>query len=57
VSWADIPTETAESRALAKALKAKGFTFVGPVTMYALMQACGLVDCHFEDCPARWPRG
>jgi DNA-3-methyladenine glycosylase I len=53
VSWADIPTETAESRVLAKALKAKGFIFVGPVTMYALMQACGLVDCHFEDCPAR----
>jgi DNA-3-methyladenine glycosylase I len=52
-SWADVPTETAESRALAKALKARGFVFVGPVTMYALMQACGLVDCHFENCPVR----
>lgn len=49
-SWADVPTETLESKALAKALKAKGFVFVGPVTMFALMQACGLVDCHFEGC-------
>jgi len=52
-SWNDIPTESAESRALAKALKSKGFTFVGPVTMYALMQACGLIDCHLDDCPVR----
>jgi DNA-3-methyladenine glycosylase I len=51
LSWSDVPTETPESRALAKALKAKGFVFVGPVTMYALMQACGLVNCHFENCP------
>ncbi|MCJ7827298.1 MAG: DNA-3-methyladenine glycosylase I [Demequinaceae bacterium] len=53
LSWADVPTQTPESQALAKSLKAKGFVFVGPVTMYALMQACGLVDCHFEDCPTR----
>lgn len=52
-TWADVPTETAESRALAQDLKARGFVFVGPVTMYALMQACGLVDCHFENCPVR----
>ncbi len=52
-SWADVPTETAESHALAKDLKSHGFVFVGPVTMYALMQACGLVDCHFENCPAQ----
>ncbi len=52
LSWADVPTQTPESRALAKALKAKGFVFVGPVTMYALMQACGLVDCHLKNCPA-----
>lgn len=52
-SWEDVPTKTAESTALAKALKARGFVFVGPVTMYALMQACGLVDCHLDGCPAR----
>lgn len=53
LSWADVPIQTEESRALAKALKAKGFVFVGPVTMYALMQACGLVDCHLESCSTR----
>jgi DNA-3-methyladenine glycosylase I len=52
-AWADIPTSTDESRALAKALKARGFVFVGPVTMCALMQACGLVDVHLDTCPAR----
>lgn len=52
-SWADIPTSTDESKALAKALKARGFVFVGPITMYALMQACGMVDVHLDTCPAR----
>ena len=52
-AWSDVPTQTDESRALAKDLKANGFVFVGPVTMYALMQACGLVDCHFERCGAQ----
>jgi DNA-3-methyladenine glycosylase I len=52
-SWADIPTSTDESKALAKALKARGFVFVGPVTMYALMQACGMVNVHLDTCPAR----
>ncbi len=37
-------TRTAESEALAKALRSRGFKFVGPTTMYALMQAVGLVD-------------
>ncbi len=55
-TWADIPATTDESRALAKALKARGFVFVGPVTMYALMQACGLVDVHLETCPVRRSR-
>jgi DNA-3-methyladenine glycosylase I len=55
-SWADVPTQTVESRALAQDLKAHGFVFVGPVTMYALMQACGLVDCHFENCLTRLGR-
>lgn len=39
-----------ESKALAKELKRLGFTFVGPVTMYALMQAIGIIDDHAEDC-------
>lgn len=41
---------TPSSAALARALKKKGFTFVGPTTMYALMQAIGVVDDHAEDC-------
>ena len=52
-SWTDIPSATAESKDLAKDLKERGFVFVGPVTMYALMQACGLVDVHLDTCPAR----
>ncbi|MFV0464275.1 MAG: DNA-3-methyladenine glycosylase I [Nostocoides sp.] len=45
-----IPDRTAESVALAKDLKAHGFVFVGPVTAYATMQACGLVDDHRRGC-------
>jgi DNA-3-methyladenine glycosylase I len=41
---------TPESVALAKALKKAGFRFVGPTTAYAMMQACGLVDDHFDGC-------
>ena len=48
----DIPTSTPESRELAKALKMAGFVFIGPVTIYAAMQACGLVDDHLEGCIA-----
>ena len=51
---ADVPAVTPESTALAKALKRRGFRFVGPTTAYALMQACGLVDDHLEGCCARW---
>jgi DNA-3-methyladenine glycosylase I len=47
---ADIPSTTAESVALAKALKRNGFVFVGPTTMYAAMQACGLVNDHLTGC-------
>lgn len=47
----DVPGATAESAALAKELKSLGFVFVGPTTMYALMQACGLVDDHVATCP------
>jgi DNA-3-methyladenine glycosylase I len=46
VRYADIPTSSAESVALAKALRKKGFRFVGPTTMYALMEAVGIVDTH-----------
>lgn len=42
----EVPTTSEESVALAKALKARGFTFVGPTTMYALMSAIGMVDLH-----------
>ncbi|MEE4543401.1 DNA-3-methyladenine glycosylase I [Streptomyces sp. V4-01] len=50
---ADVPATTAESVALAKDLKKRGFRFVGPTTAYALMQACGLVNDHLADCAAR----
>jgi DNA-3-methyladenine glycosylase I len=43
---ADIPTQSAESVALSKALRRKGFSFVGPTTMFALMEAIGMVDTH-----------
>jgi DNA-3-methyladenine glycosylase I len=49
----DIPTQTPESKALSKALKARGFRFVGPTTLYAFMQAVGVVNDHLERCPAR----
>ncbi|XVX21077.1 DNA-3-methyladenine glycosylase I [Actinomycetota bacterium] len=41
-----VPTTSPESIALAKALRAKGFRFVGPTTAYALMEAVGIVDTH-----------
>jgi DNA-3-methyladenine glycosylase I len=47
---ADVPATTPESVAMARALKRKGFRFVGPTTCYALMQAAGLVDDHVADC-------
>ena len=45
--------QTDASRALAKELKRRGWTFVGPTTVYAFMQAMGLVDDHVEGCGAR----
>lgn len=51
-AWEDVPAQTVESAALAKELKSLGFAFVGPTTMYALMQACGLVDDHIAGCVA-----
>ena len=44
---------TDESRSLAKELKRRGWSFVGPTTVYAFMQAMGLVDDHLEGCAAR----
>lgn len=52
-TWADVPSTVPETVALAGELKRRGFRFVGPTTLYALMQACGLVDDHLADCPAR----
>ena len=46
-------TQTPESKALSKALKAHGFRFVGPTTAYAFMQAMGLVNDHLEGCHVR----
>lgn len=45
--------QTPESQALSKALKKRGWTFVGPTTMYALMQAMGIVNDHLEGCWVR----
>jgi DNA-3-methyladenine glycosylase I len=52
-TWADVPSTMPESKALARELKSHGFRFVGATTLYALMQACGLVDDHLDGCPAR----
>jgi DNA-3-methyladenine glycosylase I len=45
-SYDEIPSQSAESRALAKALRARGFVFVGPTTMFALLEAVGVIDTH-----------
>lgn len=52
-SWSQVPGSTAGSAALAGRLKKLGFTFVGPTTVYALMQACGLVNDHVRACAVR----
>ncbi len=49
----DMPAHVPESAALAKALKREGFRFLGPTTVYAGMQACGLVNDHLQTCPSR----
>ena len=46
-------TKTAESSALSRELKVRGWTFVGPTTCYAFMQAMGLVNDHLEGCATR----
>lgn len=47
---ADVPAQTAESQAMSKDLKKRGFTFVGPVICYAYMQAVGMVNDHVVSC-------
>jgi DNA-3-methyladenine glycosylase I len=47
---AEIPAETPESVAVAKALRKQGLRFVGPTTVYAFMQSAGLVDDHLDGC-------
>jgi DNA-3-methyladenine glycosylase I len=60
-SHEQIPTTSPESIALSKALRKRGFAFVGPTTMFALMEAIGMVDTHLVDSHRRgssgvWPR-
>ena len=45
-----VPAETPASKTLSKALKGEGFRFVGPTTVYAFMQACGMVNDHLVSC-------
>ena len=54
-SAADWRSTTPESVELSKALRRAGFRFVGPTTVYAAMQACGVVNDHLATCPAREP--
>ncbi|MBO1112235.1 DNA-3-methyladenine glycosylase I [Bordetella petrii] len=58
---AEIPTVSEASTALSKALRQRGFSFVGPTTMHALMEATGIIDTHLVDSHRRgssgvWPR-
>lgn len=53
----DVPTQTPESRALAKDLRGNGFVFVGPTTAYALMTAIGMQDTHLIGCHRRGTSG
>lgn len=55
ITWAALRSmaTTPESIALSKDLRRRGFTFVGPTTMYAFMQAVGIVDDHVEGCAVR----
>ena len=52
-SLKDLPATTPESNALSKELKRAGFRFVGPTTVYAAMQACGVVNDHIAGCFVR----
>ena len=50
-------TKTSHSTNLSAALRKQGWSFVGPTTVYAFMQSCGLVNDHLEGCPQREPCG
>ena len=50
VTLADVPASTPASQACARELRKLGFSFVGPVTLYAAWQACGVVDDHLVSC-------
>ena len=50
-SFKTVPAETPASKAISKALKAEGFRFVGPTTVYAFMQSTGMVNDHLVSCP------
>ncbi|TCW25695.1 DNA-3-methyladenine glycosylase I [Dietzia cinnamea] len=53
----EVPSRSPESEALAKELKRRGFSFVGPVTVFALMEAIGVVDTHLMDSHRRGTSG
>ncbi len=53
LEWGALESTTAESRALARELKRRGWRFVGPTTVYAFMQAMGLVNDHLTGCHVR----
>lgn len=52
-AWSDVPSATPETGALSRELKRRGFRFLGPTTLYAFMQASGVVDDHLAACPIR----
>jgi DNA-3-methyladenine glycosylase I len=54
-SYADIASKTPESIALSKQLLKMGFRFVGPTTVYAAIQSCGVVNDHLSGCTSRVP--
>lgn len=54
-SLSSVPAKTDVSAAMSKALKKKGFVFVGETTCYAFMQSMGLVDDHLNDCFCKTP--
>ncbi|WP_067143817.1 DNA-3-methyladenine glycosylase I [Microtetraspora malaysiensis] len=61
VTFDQIPTRSPESEALSKALRTEGFAFVGPTTMFALMEAIGVIDTHLVGSHRRgssgvWPK-
>src|SRR5690606_37244110 len=57
LTQAEVPTSSTESKALAMALRSRGFSFVGPTTMFALMEAIGMVDTHLLDSHRRGSSG